>query len=307
MTVAPTTAPARSVAPQRRQSSRWLLGWALLGPAVLVMFVFRVLPVAYGAYLSLTDWSGFAEPEIIGLNNYTRMFGDDRLKEAVLNNLTVLLVLPVFVFMPLVLAVLIHEGAWLGKFLKVAYMIPTLIAPALLGLMFTLVLGPEGPVNQVLGATGLESVRNNWLADPDTVLLAFIAILVWGGFGTGVLLFSAGLASVDQALYDAAALDGAGWWHRLRHITVPLLGRVTLFWSVIVFIALTTATFPLLQTLTGGGPGHETTTIDLYIYQLAFQARQSGYATAIAMTSFVVILLVIMLSVYVQRRRQGKT
>lgn len=272
-------------------------------PALALLAIFRVAPVFYGFYLSLTRWNGISDPVYQGFENYIRMFSDPTLRDAIVNNVLILCVVPIWVLLPLVIAVLIHEGAWPGGLLKVAFVVPALVSPALLGLCFGLLLGLDGPINLVLRGIGLGHIATEWLANPATVLWTVSAVLIYSSFGTGVLFYSAGLASIDTSLTDAAAIDGASWFQRLRYVTAPHLRPVMLFWGVVVIIASTTATFPLIFTLTGGGPGHSTTTIDVYIFQLAFQSQNPAYATAIGVTTFVVVFSVILILFRLSRRR----
>lgn len=301
----PLTPASRTSSSQRRRR-RYLGGTVgFLAPAAIVLAIFRLVPVAYGVYLSLTSWNGFSAPQFTGLANYRELLHDPTLHAAVENNLLILIAVPVWVLFPQALAVLIHERPVLGKALKIAFVIPTLVSPALLGLCFSLVLGYDGPVNTVLRAVGLKSLALQWLADPQLVLWCFVAIMIYATFGIGVLFFSAGLATIDPDLHDAAAIDGASRWQRYRHVTVPHLRPVTEFWSVVVMITVFTATFPLLYTLTGGGPGNRSTTIDLYIYQTAFESHEPSYATALGMVTFVVVFVFILLQLAIIRRRQS--
>lgn len=198
---------------------------------------------------------------------------------------------------------MLQNGNRVARLLKLLYLLPTLLSPALLGLMFVLLLSGDGPVNGVLRSIGLEAITTEWLADPRTVLATFIAVLIWGAFGTGVLYFSSGLASIDPSLYEAARIDGAGAATQFRHVTVPHLRPIIEFWTVIVLIATFTATFPLLFTMTGGGPGRSTTTIDLLIYQTAFGSQDPSYASALAMVTFVLVLVLVIGHLAVMRRR----
>lgn len=293
-----------TVVPGARPHKRLWPDWRVLVfivPAAVLLLVFRVIPIFYGLYLSLSTWNGLGDPVFTGFDNYFRMFDDPTLAQAVLNNVLIVCAVPIWVLLPLLLAVLIHEGAWPGGILKIAFVVPNLVSPALLGLCFSLLLGFDGPINMVLRWFGLSGVE--WLANSNTVLWAVVAVLIYSSFGVGVLFYSAGLSSIDPSLMDAAAIDGANWGQRLRYVTIPHLRSVTLFWSVIVLTAATTATFPLIYTLTGGGPGRATTTIDVYIFQLAFQFQQPAYATALGVATFVVVFAAILVLFGLSRRR----
>lgn len=298
--VAPVAGPKTTTRPKKRwRSDPRVLLFVL--PAAALLIIFRVVPLFYGFYLSLTSWSGLGEPRFSGFENYIRLFNDPTIAQAAFNNLLIVSAIPIWVIVPLIIAVLIHEGAWPGGILKIAFVIPNLVSPALLGLCFSLLLGLDGPINLILQAVGLGPIE--WLANSNTVLGAVIFILIYASFGVGVLFYSAGLASIDESLQDAAAIDGANWGQRLWYVTIPHLRSVTLFWAVVVLTAATTATFPLIYTLTGGGPGRATTTIDLYIFQLAFQFQKPAYATALGVVTFFVVFAVILVLFRLSRRK----
>ncbi|CAN5347373.1 sugar ABC transporter permease [soil metagenome] len=275
-----------------------------IAPAVILLAIFRIVPIFYGIYLSFTSWSGLGAPRFSGPDNYIRMLTDPTLHQAVLNNLVIACAIPVWVAFPLLIAVLIHEGGRYSGVLKVAFVVPNLVSPALLGLCFSLLLGLDGPINIGLVTLGLHPIE--WLANSSTVLWSVVGILIYSSFGVGVLFYSAGLASIDASLTEAAAIDGANWFQRLWYVTIPHLRSVTLFWTVVVLTAATTATFPLIYTLTGGGPGRATTTIDVYIFQLAFQFQKPAYATAIGLVTFVVVFAVILTLFGLSRRRNAQ-
>lgn len=295
---ATAVAPAAGPRKRLRHDPRVLL---FVLPAAVLLIIFRVVPLFYGFYLSLTSWSGLGEPKFSGFDNYIRLFSDPTVGQAALNNLLIVCAIPIWVVVPLLIAVLIHEGAWPGGILKIAFVIPNLVSPALLGLCFGLLLGLDGPINLMLRGVGLPPVE--WLAGSNTVLGAVVFILIYASFGVGVLFYSAGLASIDESLQDAASIDGANWLQRLWYVTIPHLRSVTLFWAVVVLTAATTATFPLIYTLTGGGPGRATTTIDLYIFQLAFQFQKPAYASALGVVTFLVVFGVIIVLFRLSRRR----
>lgn len=278
--------------PRRRTSGPIVLAFVL--PTIAVLAVFRLWPVVQGVYLSFTAWDGFTDPTWIGLDNFTRMTDDPIFSEALGNSLVMALAIPVWVVLPLVLAVLIHDHPRSGRWFKLIYMVPTLMAPAVLGSIFGLLLAENGPFNSLLRAVGLGSLTRAWLVDVDLIMFVVVATVVWATFGIGVLFYSAGLAGADPALYEAASLDGATWWQRLWHITLPLLRPVMQYWTVIVILSTFTAVLPFVFTISAGGPGNSSTTLDYYIYQLAFRDGMLGYASAIGMLVFVFVLAIVL-------------
>ena len=287
----------------RRKRRRFPVGVWFLIPAAVILLVFRVAPVGYAIFYSLTKWNGISEPKFIGLDNYARIFTDPVALQAILNNFWLLLSLPLWIFIPMLISILVWEGMLFGRIIRYALIIPTLLSPAVLGLYYSLILQKFGPVNEFLSAIGLSSLTREWLADPKTVVPVFIAIVLWGALGTGTLMFSAGMGSVDESLYDAAEIDGAGFWQRHRNVTLPHLRPVATFWAIFVLIAFFTGMFPLLFTLTNGGPGYASTTIDLYIFQLAYTNGDLGYSTALGLA---VLILLSVLALIQLRLLRGK-
>lgn len=293
------------VAPVARRRRRVPIGIWFLLPAVILLLLFRVAPVGYAFVYSLTDWNGIGDPQFIGLENYARIFTDPVALTAILNNFWLLLSLPLWIFIPMLIAILIWEGMALGRAIRYALIVPLLLSPAVLGLYYALMLQKFGPVNEFLTFIGLPMLTREWLADTETVVPVFIAIVLWGAIGIGTLMFSAGMASVDESLYDAAEIDGAGFWQRHFAVTLPHLRPVTTFWAIFVLISFFTGMFPLLFTLTNGGPGYASTTIDLYIFQLAYNNGDLGYSTALGLATLILLSGLALVQLRLLNRRQS--
>lgn len=255
----------------------------------------RVVPFGVAGYLSLTKWDGLADPEFVGLANYRRALDDPALGGAVQNSIKLVLALPLWIAAAFLVAALVHERAPIARLSRFSLMIPVIVSPAILGLYFSLVLGRTGPMNRLLGLVGLESLRQEWLVNPRTAFGTFAVIFLWTSLGVNSLFYSAALSGLDPELLDAAALDGAGLVSRYRHVVVPHVAPITGVIAVFTVITFMTGTFPLLFTLTGGGPGRVTTTVDLLIYQAAFLDGRFGYSCALAMLTLAVIIALLFL------------
>jgi ABC-type sugar transport system permease subunit len=283
----------RTIGRDEQKSLRWrsrlLPALLLLLPALLLLVVFRVVPVGQAIYLSFTKWNGVGEPLWIGLANFEALFRDRTFRTALTNNLAILLSVPVWVMLPLFVAALIHRGVPGGRIFRLAIFLPAVLSPVVIGAFFNVMLRYAGPVNEILREVGLGGIASEWLQESETALPIVMAIFVWATLGIGVLVYLAGLAQVNPDFYDAARLDGAGWWQTQRYITIPELRRVIEFWAVIVLISSFTAIFPFIYTLTRGGPGYSTYTLDYYIYDKAFFGAGMGYASAVG----IVLLLIV--------------
>jgi ABC-type sugar transport system permease subunit len=196
---------------------------------------------------------------------------------------------PVWVLLPLFVASLIHKGGPGARFFRLALFLPAILSPVVIGAFFNVMLQYAGPVNELLRGVGLDWVASEWLQESRSALPVVMFVFVWATLGIGVLVYLAGLAQVNPEHWDAARLDGAGFWQVQRHITIPELRRVIEFWAVIVLISSFTAVFPFIYTLTRGGPGYSTYTLDYYIYDKAFQGSALGYASAIGVVLLVIV------------------
>jgi len=242
----------------------------------------------------------------VGLANYRSLWQDDVFRSALLHNGIILLALPVWVLGPLLLAVLLHQRVPGWRFFRLAFFLPAVLSPVIIGAFFELMLRFDGPVNAALRAVGLGSLSRQWLADPDTALPAMIAIILWATFGTGVLIYLAGLATVDQQLYDAVHLDGANWWQSLRAVTIPQLRPVLEFYTVVSLIASFAALFPYVYTLTRGGPGYATYVVEYDVYQQAFGESAFGYGSAVGVVLFVLVLILVLVATRAFRRSDAE-
>lgn len=275
-------APTRSEKRYRRERY-----WPFVLPAVTLIVLFKLYPSVMGVYYSLTNWTGFGQAHFIGLSNYDYLFHNHDFLEVLLNNLKLVIALPVFVLIPLLVALLIWGRPWGHRFLKAAYFFPAILSPVIIGGMFGGLLQVSGPLDSLV-RTLIPSFDEDWLGDPHLTVWVMIGVVLWANFGIGVLVYLSALASVPVDLLEAITLDGGGWWRTLWHVVLPTLKNVISFWSVIVLITLFTSLFGFIFSLSGGGPGITSTMLEYDIYIYAFSNQQYGIAAAIG-----VVLLVI--------------
>jgi ABC-type sugar transport system permease subunit len=290
-----------------RRRSQLLPALLLLAPALLLLVVFRAIPLGEAVYLSFTNWNGVGEPLWIGLANFEALLKDRTFRTALTNNLAILISVPVWVMLPLFVASLIHGRVPGGRFFRLAIFLPAVLSPVVIGAFFNVMLRYAGPVNGILRGVGLDWLATEWLQESTTALPIVMAIFIWATLGIGVLIYLAGLAQVNPEHFDAARLDGASWWQTQRHITIPELRRVIEFWAVIVLISSFTAVFPFIYTLTRGGPGYSTYTLDYYIYDKAFFGAGMGYASAVGIVLLVIVGGLAVAQILLLRRGSGAT
>jgi ABC-type sugar transport system permease subunit len=261
----------------------------LLLPAVALLGWLMVFPLGDAVHLSLTRWDGFSAPEWIGLNNFGDLVRDPRFKEALLHNLLILLAMPIWVLFPYAVAwgLFTRVAGW--RFFRLAFFIPAVLSPVVIGVYYGIMLGPKGPFNEVLRTVGLGGLARPWLNEPNLALPIVICIAIWSTFGIGVLIFLSSLSNLDFEQVDAARVDGATGFQIQRHVIFWQLLPVIEFWTVLMLILSFTSLFPLIYTLTAGGPGSATYTVDFDLYKEAFTLGALGYASSIGVALLVII------------------
>lgn len=287
---------------QREPEKLW--AYLFVAPAVLLVLLFRFYPMLTGIGYSFTNWDGINPPQFIGLANFQELFFKDLLfRTSLINLFKILLTLPLWIFLPLVLALLIHQGVPGWRFFRAAFFFPTVLSAAIIAAIFTMVLRIDGAVNLFLGLVGIEGP--DWLGTTQTSLPALIAVALWGQFGVGVVVYLAGLATVEQDLFDAAKVDGANWGQTLWYVTVPSIQPTVEFYTVTTIRNLLAGLFAFVFVLTAGGPGASSTLPEYIIWLNMGSENRLGYASAISTILFVVFLLIVLVQVRLMGLRQG--
>jgi ABC-type sugar transport system permease subunit len=280
--------------------------WLFLAPLLALLLTFRLAPMLEAVRLSLFRWNGIGDMEWVGLDNYGRLLGDRVFRTALLDNGLILLSLPIWVLLPLLIALALRQRIPGWRVFRLVFFLPSVISPVVIGAFFELMLRYDGPMNTALRWVGLGGLAHQWLAEPATALPVMVAIIIWANFGVGVLIYLAGLATMDTSLYDAARVDGANWWQMHRAVTIPDLRPVIEFYAVIVVIGSFASLFPYVYTLTRGGPGYATYTVEYDIYQAAFGQDAIGYASAVGVALLVVILAIVLAGIRAFHWRQAR-
>ncbi|MHB8186229.1 MAG: carbohydrate ABC transporter permease [Dermatophilaceae bacterium] len=282
--------PARN-RPSLRRRDTWI-GFAFVAPGLALVIGFKLVPLIRGMRLSLLKTQGFADPTFTGFDNYARLFKDPVVLASFRNAIIVLATLPIWVILPLILAVLIfqHSPGW--RFFRAAYFLPYMVAPIVVGIMFRQILAPDGPFNAVLRGVGLAPLAIEWLNGPTSALLALAGVALWSFFGLGVLTYLSGLATVPDEVIEAARLDGAGFWRMLGQIILPMIKPIVGYWTVLCTSGVLIWMFPLIYALTNGGPGNATTLPEYLVFITTFQFLNRGYGAAIGMVLFVFVALI---------------
>lgn len=280
-----------------------LEGYLFLAPDLAGTLVFAVGPVLAALALGLFAWDILTPPRFVGLDNYRTLLLDDPVFRQVLFNTStyVLGTVPVRTALALLLAIALNQQLHGLSVFRAAYFLPTITSAVAAATVWRWIYEPNfGLLNSLLYAIGVQHPPT-WLSSPAWAMPALIVLGVWQGLGFQMVIFLAGLQGIPTHLYEAAAIDGADWWARFRHITLPLISPTT-FFVLIISIIGSYQVFDSAFVLTEGGPGYATTTLVYYIYEYAFQFFKMGYAAAMAWILFAIVFVLTVLQFRLQAR-----
>jgi len=296
---------SRSTSRRPGARRRAFIGWLFVLPALLFYGLFVLTPLTQTVRYSLYRWDGIGSATWVGLSNYRTVLDDPDLLGSIFNSLKLVVF---FSFIPvgfgLLAASVIHRVARgrMGTIARTVLFLPQVIPLVAAGIIWGWLLSLSGLVNQLLDAIGLDSLQRAWLGDFDWALPAVGMIGVWVLLGFCTVLLLTGMSKIDISLYEAAKIDGAGWFAELRAVTLPgLRYEIGVCLTVTVIAAL--AAFDIVYVSTGGGPGHATAVPGIQIYILAFLERQVGLASALAVIVMLLVLAVILPIQRLTRRR----
>lgn len=266
--------------------------YLFLAPVLLLFSVFTVFSVGYAFYLSFHQWN-ILEPAkpYVGLDNYERLMDDGRFHQAVFNTLYYTAVsVPLTIGLGLLVALLLNNEIRARGIFRTFFYLPVVTPLVIASIIWKWVYnGDYGLANYYLLKLNLIQEPLLWLADKNLAMPSVIITSVWKSVGFAMVVYLAGLQSIPQDYYDAAKIDGASGWRRLRDITVPLLSSTTLFLLVISILG-SFQVFTQIYIMTNGGPLGRTRTVVWYIYTTAFKDFNMGYAAAMAFALFAMML-----------------
>lgn len=282
----------------RRQRLRWRdwRGALFILPWVIGFVVFQLFPFLASLILSFTDWNFSKSPQFVGLANYERLlFDDPLLHRSVLNTVYYTIIhVPGSLLIAFGLALLLNQRVKGVALFRTMFYLPSITTSVATVIVWIFLFQPDGLVNAALGVLGIEGPY--WLTSPTWAMPALIFMSFWT-VGTPMILYLAGLQGIPESLYEAAMIDGAGWWNKLRHVTVPMM-TPHVFMTLVLGIIGSFQVFTSALVMTNGGPGDATTFILLLMYWQGWQYFRMGYASAIAW----VLLLIILAFTFAQLR-----
>ncbi|MEV1245662.1 carbohydrate ABC transporter permease [Nonomuraea sp. NPDC050022] len=270
-------------------------------PSMIGLTVFTLFPIVLSLVMAFFQWPAVGERTFTGLENFTTLFTDPVFRRALLNTL-----LFVVLYLPLNLIVSVGLAVWMGprikgrKALRVVFFLPVVTPMVANAIVWRMIYQPNGLIDGSLyAATGTHAP--NFLGEPGWAMFAVVAMSVWQGFGYNMLVFAAALDAIPRHLLEAAQIDGAGPWRQFFRIMLPMISPALFFASTMTLItSFQVFTQPFL--MTGGGPGMDTETLMMFVFDKGFSIYQYGLASAGAWILFVLILGVTAVQFVGQRR-----
>ncbi len=278
--------------------------YAFLTPTVLLLGLFVFLPLGWAVLISLQRTDGFGSGTFVGLDNYARLFGDGRFWRATGNTvLFTAIVTPLSMVLGLATALLLDSALPARPLFRSVLILPMAIsgvATALIGLLFFD--ENTGVLDAALGSLGLPEV--SWQSGGVAAFASVVLVTLWWRVGFNMLIYLTGLQGTDPQLIEAAMLDGASWWQRLWHVTIPAL-RPSTFFLLIINVIYSFQVFDIVFVLTGGGPQDATSVLVTYAYETGFTQRDQGYAAAVGMVLLALTLAFTAIQWRLNRSRDG--
>ncbi|MFT4865181.1 MAG: multiple sugar transport system permease protein [Ilumatobacter sp.] len=274
---------------------------AFLGPSLLALLAFSIGPMVGTVWVSFQEWNLIRDPAFIGLDNYRELWGDEDFRQALKNTLYYLVgYLPLVLVGGLGLALLVNSKLKGIAVFRAMYFLPVVTSWVVVALLWKWLLSPsDGLVNWMLSLIGIDGP--GWWTSRTWAMPSVILASAWKDLGFVMIILLAGLQSIDETLYEAARIDGAGAWRRLRSITLPML-TPSLFFVIVISLINGFQVFDQVWVMTEGGPAGSSSVVVEQIVKNTFSYGRAGYASAMSVALFVIILLVTAVQMRIQKR-----
>jgi ABC-type sugar transport system permease subunit len=281
-----TALPARPRGRFQRHRQRAGIAFAL--PLLVLWGLLLILPICQTLYFSLTQWDGLTATWN-GIGNYLSLLHSPDFGSVLINNLLLLIAVPFAVFIPFVIAIVIAMEPPGWRLVRALIFLPATLSWVVTGIVWLRVYSSDGMINQALDFLGLSRFHIDPLGSVHTAIIPIALTFIWSQIGQNTLIFLIGMSTIDASIFEAATIDGAGILAVVRRIILPLMTRFMVFTAIITLIAAFTALFSLIFVMTGGGPGFSTTTMEFYIYRLAFNQTDFGMGATVGVVLLIVI------------------
>lgn len=273
-------------------------------PAALLYGIFFIYPLIQGIGISMTDSDGITEPNFIGLQNFIDFFSDSRAKNNLWNTIYFALgSAPLLNLFGLAYALFLDSNIRGKTFIRGLVYTPAVISPLIMGYIWYFIMQPQrGFFHHLLENIGLGYINGDWLGDSATALNVIIMVNVWQFMGMTMIIYLAGLQAIPGELYEASKIDGAGYFSRLRYVTIPML-YPSIKINVVTNIIGSLAVFEIIMAMTEGGPGYATESLSIFIMRMMYGSF-TGYSTAVALILFIVIVIPVYVFLRATRSRE---
>ncbi len=294
--------PAKGRRLLRPEAKFALQAYAFLLPSFVGLLIFLILPIIAVAVLSFFNWGLIAQPTFIGLGNYSKLFGSSSFWHSLLVTFYyILLNIPMQTVFALLLALLLNQKIPGRGIFRTLFVVPWMATAVAMGIVWQWIFDPQyGSLNSFLSLFHITGPA--WLSSPGWALPAIAAVNIWQYTGYNMLFFLAGLQGIPPDFYEASSLDGAGPVRKFFTITLPLL-TPTLFFVLVTDVIGSAQVFDTVYVMTQGGPGNATSVLNFTIFQQAFVFFHAGYASALSMVLFAILLIITLLQVLFFRNR----
>ncbi|HET9647903.1 MAG TPA: sugar ABC transporter permease [Microlunatus sp.] len=296
--VAPPPATRRSTRSGRRPAT---VAWLMLVPAGVLMITFLIIPILLTFILAFTN-ARLISPHpatFVGVDNFVRLFSDETFWHSLQNTVVfALVIVPVQSAVALGLALLVNVKMRGTNFFRTVYFLPVVTSMVVVSMLWQFMYQPDGLINAFLARFGIQGP--DWLGNPNTALFAIIVMSIWQACGMHMVIWLSGLQTIPGELYEAASLDGATQWQQFQHVTWPGLRQTRTF----ILITITIAAFSLftqVNIMTQGGPLDATSTLVFQAVRVGYQQQQTGYASAISLVFFALVLIVTLIQRFLTR------
>lgn len=278
--------------------------YVFLAPLLALLAMFIIYPVVMNFATSFAEWKGYGPRKWIGLANYKAMLQDEQFWTSIKNTGLMILYIPLGTIATLCVSAFLREGIRGWKAYRAVLYIPNLLGYVLMGVIFSIYLRDEGLVNAMLKAMTGASIH--FLIDPVVAINAVgFIFVVWLHLGFGIIYFLAAMNGIDKSVYEAALIDGAGFWKTLFKVTIPSVRFAVEFWIVFNFIEVFARMFPFIHTLTQGGPGYGTFTLEYGIFITGFSKFKVGYSSAWSVVLFLFCAVISIIQIRMMKRRDA--
>lgn len=286
---------------KRKDVMENIAGYLFILPSTILLLAFIIYPLISSFYNSFTSWNLITDARFVGLKNYTELVKDGEFWKSLGNTLLyAVIIIPFSLVFGFVLAFLIQKPGRMNVIYRTMYFIPRVTSMVAMSSVWLFLYNPQyGFFNTVLSRLGLPTVR--WLNEPSSALISVAIIIIWRTIGYATVLFLSGLQNISQSVLEAAELDGVKGLKRIRYIDLPLVSP-TSFMLLILITIDSLKLFTTIDVMTQGGPANSTQNLVVMLYRYAFQKYQIGYASAVSVILFILILAINMLQMRLEKK-----